>query len=113
MSHLCRCICHLATKKREEQAPDFNIDFEVKSKWQTWNKIKKDCKKKKRNKIAHLLFIITSLNLTVYKTDAVNSEISQLDGREKKRQTCVTSVTIILFEISFRQTSLSFKEIFL
>ena len=84
MSHLCRCICHLATKKREEQAPDFNIDFEVKSKWQTWNKIKKDCKKKKRNKIAHLLFIITSLNLTVYKTDAVNSEISQLDGREKK-----------------------------
>lgn len=31
MSHLCRCICHLATKKREEQAPDFNIDFEVKT----------------------------------------------------------------------------------
>ena len=84
MSHLCRCIYHLATKKREEQAPDFNIDFEVKSKWQTWNKIKKDCKKKKQNKIAHLLFIITSLNLTVYKTDAVKRELSQLDGREKK-----------------------------
>ena len=84
MSHLCRCICHLATKKREEQAPDFNIDFEVKSKWQTWNKIKKDCKKKKQNKIAHLLFIITSLNLTVYKTDAVKRELSQQDGREKK-----------------------------
>ena len=85
MSHLCRCICHLATKKREEQAPDFNIDFEVKSKWQTWNKIKKDCKEKtKQNKIAHLLFIITSLNLTVYKTDAVKRELSQLDGREKK-----------------------------
>lgn len=31
MSPLCRCICHLATKKREEQAADFDIDFEVKT----------------------------------------------------------------------------------
>ena len=83
MSHLCRCICHLATKKREEQAPDFNIDFEVKSKWQTWNKIKKDCKKKK-TKLRIFCLLITSLNLTVYKTDAVKRELSQLDGREKK-----------------------------
>lgn len=27
---LCRCICHLATKKREEQAEDFAIDFDAK-----------------------------------------------------------------------------------
>lgn len=31
MNPLCRCICHLATKKREEQADDFAIDFEAKS----------------------------------------------------------------------------------
>ena len=36
-------------------------------------------------------------------------------GREKKEddKPCVTSVTIILFEITFRQNSLSFKQIFL
>ena len=32
MSSLCRCIDHIAAKKREEQAEDFAIDFEVKSK---------------------------------------------------------------------------------
>lgn len=32
MNPLCRCICHLATKKREEQTADFTIDFDVKSK---------------------------------------------------------------------------------
>ena len=37
-----------------------------------------------------------------------NSELTQQDGREKK-----TSVTKNLLEISFRQTSLSFKQIFL
>ena len=33
--------------------------------------------------------------------------------REEHGKPCVTSVTIILFEITFRQTSLSFKQIFL
>ena len=32
MSSLCRCIDHIAAKKREEQAEDFAVDFEVKSK---------------------------------------------------------------------------------
>ncbi|KAK2550462.1 Maestro heat-like repeat-containing protein family member 1 [Acropora cervicornis] len=31
MSSLCRCIDHIAAKKREEQAEDFAIDFEVKT----------------------------------------------------------------------------------
>lgn len=31
MNPLCRCICHLATKKREEQAEDFTVDFEEKT----------------------------------------------------------------------------------
>ncbi|KAJ7383167.1 Mroh1p [Desmophyllum pertusum] len=31
MNPLCRCICHLATKKREEQAADFTIDFDLKT----------------------------------------------------------------------------------
>ena len=30
MNPLCRCICHLASKKREEQAEDFAIDFDAK-----------------------------------------------------------------------------------
>ncbi|RMX49356.1 hypothetical protein pdam_00014787 [Pocillopora damicornis] len=30
MNPLCRCICHLATKKREEEAADFSIDFDAK-----------------------------------------------------------------------------------
>ena len=36
-------------------------------------------------------------------------------GRERKEdgKPCVTSVTIILFETTFRQTALSFKQIFL
>ena len=38
------------------------------------------------------------------------SDLTQKDGGGKP---CVTSVTIILFEKSFRQTSLSFKQIFL
>ena len=33
MSALCRCIAHLASKKREDQATDFAIDFEVRSKY--------------------------------------------------------------------------------
>lgn len=33
MSSLCRCISHIAAKKREEQAEDFAIDFEEKSKF--------------------------------------------------------------------------------
>ena len=44
----------------------------------------------------------------------VNSELTQTGReREKRRQSCVTSATIILFEITFRQTSLPFKQIFL
>ena len=44
----------------------------------------------------------------------VNSELTQT-GRERKEddKACVTSVTIILFEITFRQTSLPFEQIFL
>ena len=41
--------------------------------------------------------------------------VSLCKGREKKEhgKPCVTSVTIILFEKTFRQNSLSFKQIFL
>ena len=38
------------------------------------------------------------------------SELTQnLDGRKEDDDPCVTNVTIILFEITFRQTSLSLK----
>ena len=43
-----------------------------------------------------------------YTSTTNNSELTQQDGRGKK-----TSVTKNLLEISFRQTSLSFKQIFL
>ena len=40
----------------------------------------------------------------------VSSELTQQDGtRKEDGKPCVTSVTIILFETTFRQTSLSFK----
>ena len=42
------------------------------------------------------------------------SELNYATGRERKEdgKPCVTSVTIILFEATFRQTSLSFKRNF-
>ena len=49
------------------------------------------------------------MSASEYYTPATNnSELTQQDGREKK-----TSLTKNLLEISFRQTSLSFKQIFL
>ena len=39
--------------------------------------------------------------------------VSDLTQKDSGGKPCVTSVTIILFEKSFRQTSLSFKQIFL
>ena len=33
--------------------------------------------------------------------------------REQNGKPCVTNVTVVLFEITFRQTSLSFEQIFL
>ena len=42
------------------------------------------------------------------------SELNYATGRERKEEgkPCVTSVKIILFETTFRQTSLSFKRNF-
>ena len=45
---------------------------------------------------------------------ADNSELTQQDGKGKEDgKPCVTKVTIIFFEITLRQTSLSFKQTFL
>ena len=41
------------------------------------------------------------------------SELTRQNGRRKKRKPCVTSVTINLFKKALRQTSPSFKQIFL
>ena len=54
-------------------------------------------------------------SLSVLYKVRVNSEFTQQDGRAKERdgKPCVTRVTISLFEKTFCQTSLSFKQIFL
>ena len=44
---------------------------------------------------------------------AVLVNLRNRTGDKEDGKTCVTSVTIILLETTFRQTSLSFKQIFL
>ena len=55
-----------------------------------------------------------SLDSNPEKISFPNIELTQRDGRGKKTANlvCVTSVTVILFETTFRQTSPSFKQIF-
>ena len=70
-----------------------------------WSSTKPSSKRMTRRYMAPKMYFIIAPSSTF--------SLSHRTGEERRRQPCVTSVTIILFETKFPQTSLSFKQIFL
>ena len=64
------------------------------------------------SRLLHKLCLLLSSPVLLRKLTL--SELNYATGRERKEdgKPCITSVIIILFETTFRQTSLSFKRIF-
>ena len=70
-----------------------------------WSNTKPSSKRMTRRYMAPNMYFIIAPSSTF--------SLSHRTGEERRRQPCVTSVTIILFETKFPQTSLSFNQIFL